>query len=191
MTYSNPTGLCSVTEAFSPHMDWSKISKGVLEAACDRGERVHDAIAADLCCEWHPVDDDIRGYFDAYRSFSKVITDVLYVEKRFECLLYQYTGKVDLVCKIQGDDKWTLVDWKTSAIVSKSWPLQCSAYATLVNNHQLTLVKRTMAVQLRKNGTFKVNEYVDIDSNYRRFLAALTSYQHFNTKQEKINWEAL
>jgi hypothetical protein len=190
MSYSNPTGLVSVTEAFSPYISFDFVSQQVLAAACDRGSRVHDAVAQDLAGEFFAMDIDIAGYFAAYQQFALNIDEIVVIEKRMQSDQYQYTGQVDLVCRMRGDSGLTMVDWKTSVAASKSWSLQVAAYAHLAEQEGIK-IDRTIAVQLGREGNFKVNEYRDLAKNFNRFLSALTTYQFFNPKRVPINWDAL
>jgi hypothetical protein len=188
--YQNDTNLCSVTEAFSPYISFDFVSPTILAAACDRGCRVHDAVAQDLSGEFFALDCDITGYFAAYQKFRKNIEAVELVEKRMQSDLYQYTGQVDLVCRMRGDAGLTLVDWKTSVAASKSWSLQVSAYAHLAEQEGMK-IERAMAVQLGKDGVFRVNEYRDLKKNFNRFLSALSTFLYFNPKKQLIQWEGL
>ena len=193
MTYTNTTGMRSVTECFSPYMDWSKINADVLQAACERGSRVHRAIEGDLQGEFPMLPDDEKGYLDAARKFLDNVTEIILVEKRLISDAYQFTGQVDLVCRIDGDARETVIDWKTSTSLSKSWSLQLAAYAHLVRASAYPIRKdaRHMAIQLRKNGSYFCREYTNPAHDFALFLNCLTAYRYFNPKPSLIDWEAL
>ena len=189
MSYSNPTGLVSVTEIFSPYVTWEHISPSVLAAAADRGSRVHEALADDLSGDFSMLPADEMGYLDAGRKFLENIETVVLVEKRLCSEAWKYTGQIDLIAQIKGDGFFTMIDWKTSAVISKSWPLQLAAYRHLATKQHP--IGRVMAVQLKRNGTFKINEYTNTEKDFNRFLNALVTYQYFKPKAQDINWESL
>jgi len=192
MAYRNDTGLVSVTEAFSPYISFDHINQDVLQAAAERGTMVHELIAEHIDGGFPLVDESIRGYFDAAMAFLENVEEVGVYEERMISEVHQYTGQIDLVCRMRGDTRWTLPDWKTSALISKSWPLQISAYAHLVraSNHPFD-IGRTMAVQLRKDGTFKINEYRNEAYHFNLFLNALATYRYFKPKTTSIDWEVI
>lgn len=192
MTYCNNTGLVSVTEVFSPYVSFDHISPEVLRAASERGSMVHDAIADYLDGGFPMMDDAIRGYFKAAMSFMANTDETGWYEERLTSDVHQYSGQLDLVCRMRGDDSWTLVDWKTSTLISKSWPLQLAAYTHLVRCNNFPFdIKRLIAVQLRKDGTFKVNEYTNERYHFNLFLNALATYEYFKPKTITINWETI
>jgi len=190
--YKNDTNLVSVTEAFSPYISFDHINTDVLRAAAERGTMVHDCLADHLADGFTFVPDSIKGYFQAGLKFLDNVVEVGIYEERMISEVHQFTGQIDLVCRMRGDTRWTLPDWKTSTLISKSWPLQLAAYAHLVraNNYSFD-IGRTMAVQLRKDGTFKVNEYQNEHYHFNLFLNALVTYRYFKPKTISINWEAI
>ncbi len=189
MTYQNDTGLVSVTECFSPYVTWDHISPTVLQQASERGTRVHEAIADELNGEYAMLPADEQGYLDAARRFLEQVVQACLIERRLISAVWGFTGQLDLVAQIKGDTDYTVIDWKTSSIVSKSWGLQGSAYRHLASTE--APIHRVMAVQLRKNGTFKVNEYTNWDRDFHLFLNCLTVYRFFKPKAKDINWEVL
>ena len=192
MTYRNGTGLVSVTETFSPYIHYDHISHEVLRAASERGTLVHGLIAEHLDGDFPGIPWAVLGYFLAATKFLENVEETGLYEQRLTSDVHQFTGQLDLVCRMRGDDSWTLVDWKTSALISKSWPLQLAAYAHLVraNNFQFNIT-RLMAVQLRKDGTFKVNEYTNEHYNFNLFLNVLAAYKYFRPETIEIDWESL
>lgn len=193
MTYRNDTGLVSVTEVFSPYVRYDHINQDVLRAAAERGTLVHDAIADHLDGGFPVLDESVQGYFNAAVSFLENVLEIGLFEIRLTSDIHQFTGQLDLVCRMIGDSSWILVDWKTSALISKSWPLQLAAYTHLVraNNFQFNIGRMT-AVQLRRDGTFKVNEYTNEHYHFNLFLNALAVMKYFNPSRAlTIDWESL
>lgn len=192
MTYCNPTGLISVTEVFSPYISWDHISPEVLRRASERGNRVHDVIADCMGDGFPIIDDEIRGYFEAAMKFLERVEEISLCEVRLISTAHAYTGQVDLVCRIKGDECLTLVDWKTSSVTSKSWPLQIAGYRALVHQSGSGLsIGRGMCVQLKKDGTYKINEYPNSQRDFSLFLNCLTAWRYFNPPKIDINWDFL
>jgi len=191
--YCNDTGYVSVTQCMTPFMDWKKIRPEVLQSACERGSRVHAAVADEINGEFPMLPRDEMGYLDAARKFLENVDDIKLVEKRLVSDVHQFTGQVDLVCKIKGDEAETVVDWKTSISMSKSWGLQISAYGSLVrtNAYPLPPGTRYMAVQLRKNGTYIVREYTNPAHDFAIFLNVLSAFRYFNPKPMNFDMEVM
>jgi hypothetical protein len=190
--YLNTTGKISVTQCFSPFISWDHISPEVLQKAAARGQRVHDAIADELNGEFAIIDDDIRGYMDGARRFLENVEAVSLVEERLVSDVYGFTGQIDLLCRVKGDEFNTLVDFKTSSIVSKSWPLQVAAYRHLVEANNYGKVGRSLIVQLKKDGTFKIHETTNTKHHFSIFLNVLSSYKWFNPgKMIDIDFESI
>ena len=189
-TYKNDTGLCSVTQYFSPYLSWDNITPAVLTNAADRGSRVHQALADEINGEFIVVDDDIKGYVAAGRKFLEMVDETVLVEQRLTSDVHQFTGQVDLVCRIKADKCLTLVDWKTASIVQKSWGLQLSAYKHLVDANNFRLkIGRLMSVRLKKDGTYKICEYSNPEYLFSVFLNVMSAYRFFNPKVVDIDWE--
>jgi len=193
VSYKNDTGLCSVTQCFLPYLSWDHITPAVLTNAADRGSRVHQALADEINGEFTVVDADIKGYVAAGRKFLEMVDETVLVEQRLTSDVHQFTGQVDLVCRIKGDKCLTLVDWKTSATLSKSWPLQLAAYGHLANANAYPLPPGTryMAIQLRRNGTFIVREYTNPAHDFAIFLNVLSAWKYFNPKPIFFDFEEL
>lgn len=192
MTYRNDTGLVSVTEVFSPYVRFDHINQDVLRAAAERGTLVHDAIADHLDGGFPVLDESVQGYFNAAMKFMENVDEIGIYEERMISEVHQYTGQIDAVVRIKGDSDYTLVDWKTATILNKSYPLQLAAYHHLLKcNNYSYQVRRTMAVRLKKDGTFKVHEVTSVAKHFAIFLNCLTAFRWFNPVKTnlKINWE--
>jgi hypothetical protein len=142
----------SVTQIISPWIDWSQIPPEVLEAAADRGKRVHALCAAHLQGLWIPrIDEDCQGYFDSFRRWvDQSVAEILFVENRMLNYVYKFQGTPDagLVLK---DKSRIVMDWKTPLPLSRSWRLQLAAYFHLAqdNRHQ---VERMASLRLSRDG---------------------------------------
>lgn len=110
-----------------------------------------------------------------------MIDKVIMVEERLISKASGFCGKPDLVCVLKGDEKLTLVDWKTSVAPSKTWPLQVAAYRHLANYDKKIVTYRGLCVRLNKDGKMpKPDEYMEYENDLNKFKAALSLYKHFN-----------
>ena len=122
--------VSSVTQVLEPFDDWSSVPPDVLEAARDRGTRVHAACALDLLgtLDESSVDDEVAPYLLQFRRFL--------VESRFEAALSEhqvwsgrlgYAGTLDLFGDLP-NAKSALIDIKSGAMPRSVGP-QTAAYA--------------------------------------------------------------
>lgn len=146
----------------------------VLEAACGRGTRVHEAIRAHLVGERETsLQLSDLGYFDAFLSWLRdVRLEPLLVERRFVVegdaargLPGPYAGTLDLAGMVFG--RPTLPDWKCRAVKPEgaeppdSVGAQTAGYEEAI--HRAGLLPgprrhwRRCAVELRKSGAYKVH----------------------------------
>lgn len=190
--YSNPTPYPSVTEILSPYVSFSRVPPAVLQAACERGTLVHEAVAALLRDEFPVIPDGIAGYIESFdRWRDAMITDVLLVEERLSDPVLRYTGQIDTVARLKGDDCWTVIDWKTAVTGSPAWAVQTAAYRELViNQYELGMpILRRMSVRLRKDGGKAVVTEYNSPSDIAIFRGMLNSHHYF--KPKTIEWEEL
>lgn len=173
-------GYTRVTEVLSPFSDFSHIEPAVLANAADRGSRVHDY------CEAHAkhlfvfdVDKDCKPYFESFkRWFDETVEEVAVVEERFYSDTYRITGKVDLICRLKGDECFSIVDYKTPASVSLTWDLQSAAYRLLTADRVPT--ERRLILMLPKDGSdAKVIEFTNHEQAQELYLNALKLYRYF------------
>lgn len=194
--YSNPTQYPSVTEIISPYVNFSGIPPAILQAACERGTMVHDAVAGLLMDDFPSIPDTISGYIESFERWrDAMVADVLLVEERLSDERLGYTGQIDLVARIQGDDCWTVIDWKTAVTGYAAWAVQTAAYRELViTNHNILDLKqmpilRRMSIRLRKDGRKPaVTEYTRA-SDMAVFHGLLNAHHYF--KPRTIEWEAI
>lgn len=177
--------LPRVTEILKPLSNYSGIDPKVLETAANRGSRVHlfcEAIARNHF-EFLPraPEPDIERYVQAFQEwFSTTVDFVHSVETRIEDNDLGYTGQIDLVVKLKGDDCLSLVDIKTPATEQRSWCAQLAAYGKLLEGQGIH-VKRHLVLKLGREGSFKVIEYHNLEYNWNLFLACLTIFKFMNS----------
>jgi hypothetical protein len=180
-----------VTQVLWSWQNFSGISPDVLEAAADRGVRVHALCAAIAKGLWLPeVPEDCQGFVSSFENwFKKAVQEVVMVEQELHDPVHRFTGTPDLICLIKGDKKHlTLVDIKTPLAESKTWRLQLSAYKWLAvrNNHLFPLpIERIISLRLSKEGkAAKVLEYSKTaNHDFAIFLSCLTAWRYFNGEE--------
>lgn len=170
-----------VSTILEPFSDFKNINPQVLQNACDRGTKVHKICEGIMLgLGEYDVSEDIKGYIDSFNHWWGEGKEVLHVERRFWCNKYFITGQVDLV--MNTEEGLVIVDLKTSAKSSKTWPIQGSAYHYLASKAGLH-INKILFVQLRKNGKPpKIHEYKpDIDF----FLSIYNVYKYFFHKENE------
>lgn len=151
MTYSNDTGLPSVTEVLKPWID----SEWFTEESRDRGHAVHGATSAYLLGLWAPpLPAAWQPYFDSARRWIDTnVEQVVLVEERLIDRDRRFCGKEDLIATMRGSNALVLIDWKTSQAVCKWWALQDAAYRHLAKHDRGLDCQRGLTVRLKKNGS--------------------------------------
>jgi hypothetical protein len=176
-----------VTDVLSPFSGLRYVDPEVLRNAAERGSRVHD-ICTGLCKNNEPVfmSPEWEGYIESFRKWlpGKVLGPL---SERLYCDKYKITGEFD--CMYVEEGGYVLVDWKTPAQPSKTWPLQGSAYSYLARMAGYD-IKRIEFVKLDKTGKEpKVYAYLE---HFEVFLKCLDVYKmFFHTDKEQINIEDL
>ena len=174
--------MISVTRALSPFSDFSRIRPDVLEAACLKGSQVHAIIASLLKGLWVPnIPENCQPYIDSFNLWLPIVDEVVMVEETLTDKVRKYKGTPDAILRIKGDEGFTLVDWKSPVMESKSWRLQISAYRALAMQNGY-LIHRTGALQLSPKGKVaKFREYSGtLVQDFATFLCCLSAYQFFN-----------
>ena len=166
---------------------WDKfghIDKAVLENKAALGTRVHDAIKNVHSGIYTPLDDAANGYFESFLKWQKETKiEIVSSEERFYCDKLMITGQVDALAAIPGEEKFVLIDFKTSAQESpKMWPLQGGFYYYLASLSGKTLSTRILFVKLDKMGNLpSIYEYEFTKSLWNVCIAAWTCYRHLNS----------
>lgn len=176
-----------------------------LANACIRGQKVHDYCTAWAKNLW--VSDIELEYEPYVNAFTKWAEEHLEEVKFSSVRLYddkmRFTGEFDMIIKMKRTNQLVLLDIKTSANKSKSWPVQLSAYAHLckVNGYHFDSImnihlKKTHAALYEENEGKKVMtsppqvkacaiEHEDINSHWDIFSSALKCYDYFTRKETK------
>ena len=172
----------SVTQVIAGTQDFLGVSEEVLEAARERGRRVHAATALYDTDGWTPeveeaADSEICSYLEAWVKFVEDTGfNPLVIEEPVYSFRHRFAGTVDRVGWLRGT--MVVLDIKTAASPGRLHPavgLQVAAYEHAHNTGQdrLPKAKARYAVQLRPDGKYTLTQYVD-KADLSVFLACLT-----------------
>lgn len=148
-----------------------------------RGNAVHKAIFYDLQNDlnWarlHPV---IKPYVEAWREFrTKTRLIPIFFEKRVYNPIHDYTGTLDLLCKINGRN-W-LIDYKTGDSRHAHWQTAGYKYTPEI----LPYLPNRATLKLNNNGSFKFIEHPNDSGDFAEFINALRSVKEFENVFSKI-----
>lgn len=172
-----------VTEVLKPFTNYDKVPQKILSNAATRGTSVHATCAGIAKGAWIPetmIDPEYLGYVKSFKLWMEAqVKDFHIIEKRYSCNNMKYSGQVDFVIK-GNDEKWYLVDLKTSARPQKTYPLQMAAYEKLLQGAGIT-VSGAMLVYLDKDGEFPdIHLIEEFTHEFHVFQCALDCYHYFN-----------
>ena len=158
------------------------VSPSRLEAAADRGTRVHEICANIALGLFIPaIPADCEGYVESYRRWHQhIIDEVIIVETRLVDTAWGYHGQIDQFVKSKHGEN-ILVDLKTPTALQRSWRLQMAGYANLVeeNGHR---VDRVGSLRLDREGKTARMEYYDNSAqDFKMFVEALNLYRYFKS----------
>lgn len=163
-----------VTQVLQPLVDFSRVSRDVLEAKRDLGSRVHYAcqLADENDLDEDSVEADVEPYLAAWRLFLRESgAVVLQNEMRVFDPMLQFAGTLDNVLLLDGK-KW-LADKKTSISVPLAAGPQTAAYARALGDLSVT---HRAAVRLRADGSYRFDALTDPD-DWPAFLSCLTLHR--------------
>lgn len=178
--------LISVTQALAPFNDFSMVPPDRLEAAKQRGLRLHAAAAAKLTGTFQivPLLPEDAGYWESLSAWIDDYVDHVYdVEPELTDEKFGFVGHPDLVCKLSiGKGMYAVPDWKTPVQASKSWRIQSAAYVHLasINYRHHSHTWRGFMVQPHPEGKqAKGTPYFDYQRDFAIFLSCLNAYRYF------------
>lgn len=171
----------SVTQALTPLYDFTMVDPEVLERKRLIGTAVHAAIDISLSADGldtASIDPAWAGYYRAWQKFVADTgvgeADIGNGEEPMYHKKYGYAGKPDRNIFIDGE--WAVIDYKTAVDLHPAVGLQLAAYREMINSNtskEQRLIKSRYALQLRKNGTYRLAKFED-KSDWSAFLALLT-----------------
>lgn len=164
-------------------IDFSGIPPAVLEAARDRGDRVHRAMALLLHddLDWDSLDDEDRPYLEAGQRF---LADSGFratgIEVRVHSARHGYAGTVDAIGLRAQETRALILDWKTGHPEDTAADLQTAGYhgalMGMYPEDRDCLTMQRAAVHLRRDSTYRVELYTDT-TDYPEFLTLLKAQQ--------------
>lgn len=178
-------GYLRITDILTPFTGVEFVDPEILQAAAEKGTRVHSYIEEMLSETWLSLitDDVTESYlksFDLFWDASKHLFKDCHMEleKRLYCDTLKITGKVDAIFHKPG--RTYLLDWKTSSRFQSHWFLQGAAYSYLAKANGFDNPDEVLFVHLRKDK--KPVTYKDSDSkkSLDLFIKCLELYNHFD-----------
>lgn len=176
----------SVTRIIAPWVDFSKITQATLQAAAERGTRIHEACAAIvLDIGWRPLTSEAReiaGYVKSFeRWFEAVVAEVVFTERELADERFGFIGHPDLLVRSKAGEL-LLVDLKSPLAKSKSWRLQLAAYAHLCElaGHRPGKIG---SLRLHREGKAPAMDWYQESrlQDFNTFLHCLAAYRFFNS----------
>jgi len=166
-----------------------------------RGTKVHGYCTSYLKDLWIPeIEDEYVPYVNAFKRWAdENIEETLFTNERLYDDERRFTGEYDCIVILKDSKRTAMLDIKTSANVSKSWPIQLAAYKHLceLNGYPIETVlnihlKKTKAAifdsekRLYHPAIVKpfMIEYEDITKYWSLFASALSCYDYFERKEK-------
>lgn len=182
-----PKGYTRVTAVLETFTNFDSILPHVLENATERGSVIHEF------CEYHALNlfvdeppEKCKFYIESFKKwFDEMVVKILCTEKRVNHDKYLVSGQFDLICQLKGDASgtWTILDYKSPQVKSKTWQIQTAAYMLLAEEILNIKISRRMALMLDNEGKkAKCVEYTDHENDKKLFLSALSLHKFFTKK---------
>lgn len=171
------------------------IPPATLEAARDRGSRVHQAlhylIEDDL--DEGTVGEDIAGYMASARAWLDAeVTEVVAVEARLSSKRFSYAGTVDLLA-VHADGLLSVDDFKTGDPADVAADLQTAAYmqAILEAGTRLKTSTRVQrrSVRLHRDGRPATETLYTDYQDWPRFMRALSVVHDLVVRPAQPAWD--
>ena len=155
----------------------------VLENAARRGTEVHAGCHAIAMGLWVPkMSEDTLGYVHSFRAwFDTYVEHVYFAEEELIDEALGLVGHPDIGCRLV-DGRNMVTDYKTPAVISKTWGPQTSAYLHLAKSRP-EKYDGSMALQLRQDGgPAKATVFQYSHEMFSIYLSALNAYRYFCNK---------
>lgn len=159
----------------------------------DRGTAIHyttelidrDELDLDTMREYDaelPPEKRIMGYLTAYYRFrDESKPEVIYSESALYAPSIDVCGTMDRAVKI--GEHYGILDLKTGSLPAET-SIQTAGYAYLLFDKVPTYEIRRWALQLKKDGKYRLRLYDDME-DYQRWLAAVRKAQEIWDRQVK------
>lgn len=172
----------TVTTVINPWNDFSGIPQAILDAAADRGTKVHKAcelIAKGIMPSWEELSNEgILGYVESFERWMEfIVDDFILVEARLVCDL-GFSGQIDFLVRSKHGEN-LLVDLKTPVALKKTWRPQLGAYQYLCEENGYK-IDRCGSLRPSPDGKIpKMDYYNKNGEDMAGFMAALAAYRYF------------
>ncbi|MGB8422232.1 hypothetical protein [Paraburkholderia sp.] len=162
-----------VTSLLAPLVDYSMISREVMERAQQLGTAVH------RMTELHDNDDldedslsdELRPYLDGWKKFrAECQFEPITIEKKLYHPMFRYAGTSDRTGMVKG--RLAVIDIKKMMTLGPVIGVQLAAYQELHKADGLAVVDR-YALGLRPDGSYRLQPYRDM-LDWQCFLSLLT-----------------
>jgi hypothetical protein len=154
--------------------DYAGIAHDVMAAAAARGENGHSILESyDRYGDYDPswVSDDLVPSIEAYKTFladTGFVPDPEWIERAMIVSVYgmKVGMRLDRRGKFNGQD--AIVELKFTSAIQPSWAVQTAAQEMGVMGTNLTGRLTRLAVQLRKDGKYRIDmHYPNGDRNHK------------------------
>ena len=172
-SYEDDDGpLVAVSTVTKKLHSFEGIDSGVLQNAANRGTAVHS-----LCELWDngeldmsKVDPELLPYLEGWINFTEQTNfKVIQMEQIVADRNLRFAGRLDRTGSI-GSSKYVL-DIKTGTNPTPAWGVQIAAYKSCLEGGRLY---NCVALQLKKDGSYRLHAYPDYQGDIACFRALLT-----------------
>ena len=153
------------------------------ESAKNRGSTIHSLVEAYKHTKEHvaSIPEEFRGYAQAfYRWTEDNHVTVLEHERTVISRKHHYAGTLDMLVKLNGNEKPIVVDVKTGKDIYLEAFLQLSAYKQALKEEG-TEVEATAVLLLQEDGSYKY-QYSTQDC-FRQFFACKVLWEWLNAEE--------
>jgi len=157
------------------------VDETILANAQARGTDVHSYCTAYAKKLWDlDPEEHLKGYVDSFKLwYDENVEELISSETRLYDDELHFSGKYDMIVRLKGEDRLTLVDLKTSASYQRDWPVKLAAYLHLLNLNKLN-VFNAISLRLKKDGKKPcVKQFGDCNVYFKIFLSVLNAYDYF------------
>lgn len=140
---------------------------------------------------WYPPERLRSMAFDYIEWMHANLSDVDMVEERIHSEEDNVAGTLDLYALMRDDQKWAVIDIKTSNNVSVDWPLQLAAYRKILRSMGRP-VDRRLIVHVPKNGKpLQVYDFKDHEADEAAWDAVVAYWNWYQRDKERYKLATL
>jgi hypothetical protein len=142
-----------VSDVLRQFTDFSAIPPEVLAEKALLGTEVHQIIADHIGGQRTLSFGRSHGYYRSFLAWAEALNPKFVIsERRFYCSQKMLTGAIDALISIEGAEKPILIDFKTSATESPTWPMQAQLYRYLLEANFVEIAEYAFFIKLDKLG---------------------------------------